>query len=138
MTQVIRSVSELTALRDSIRAQQAALANDHHQRVRLCMGASCIASGALAVRAAMEKELRAQGLSDRVALVETGCLGPCSAGPVLIIGDVFYEAVRPEDCQELVAEHLQKGRILDRLTHRRPDGRGIPHAAEMDFFKRQT
>ena len=55
-----------------------------------------------------------------------------------MIDDVFYENVRPEDAAEIVREHLVKGRVVDRLTHKRPDGRVVPQAADMDFFKRQT
>ena len=35
------------------------------------------------------------------------------------------------------AEHLGRGRVVERLTHKRPDGRAVANAADMDFFKRQ-
>jgi NADH-quinone oxidoreductase subunit F len=134
----IANVQELNAVRDSVRQQKAELSASGHKQIHLCMGASCIASGALKVKAALEKELNDRSLAGWVSIVETGCLGPCSAGPALKIGDVFYEKIRPEDARDLVTEHLLKGRIVDRLTHKRPDGRSVPNAAEMDFFKRQT
>ena len=33
---------------------------------------------------------------------------------------------------------MVRGRSVERLTHKRPDGRNVANAAEMDFFKRQT
>ncbi len=134
----IPSADALRELRDTLTSLQTNRAADGQRQIRLCMGASCIASGAERVREALEQELVTRGLARQVDLLETGCAGPCSGGPVLVIDDVFYEHVQPEDAADLVMEHLTKGRTVDRLTHRRPDGRNIPHAADMDFFKRQT
>ncbi len=55
----------------------------------------------------------------------------------MMIGDVFYEKLAPQDARDIVVEHLGRGRIVERLTHKRPDGRSVPNAADMDFFKRQ-
>ncbi len=64
-------------------------------------------------------------MQQRVSIVGTGCLGPCSGGPALMIDDVFYEKLRPQDAKEIVTEHLGRGRIVERLTHKRPDGRAV-------------
>ena len=137
MTQRIANISELTTLRDAIRAEQAKQAAAGHKQIRICMGASCIASGALKVQAALQNELADRNLQERVSIMGTGCLGPCSGGPALMINSVFYEHLRPQDAKEIVTEHLGRGRIVERLTHKRPDGRALPHAADMDFFRRQ-
>jgi NADH-quinone oxidoreductase subunit F len=133
----LKTPQELTALRDQVRAEEAALKANQHKKIRLCLGASCIASGALVVKDELEKEIANRGLTGKVSIVGTGCLGPCSGGPALMIDDTFYECLKPQDAAELVSEHLAKGKIVDRLTHKRPDGRAIPTAGEMDFFKRQ-
>ena len=136
--QKIASLEDLSALRESVRAEQAARRRDGHVEVRLCMGASCIASGAAQVKAALGRELEAQpALAARVALIETGCMGPCSGGPVMTVGPVFYQHVGPTDVGQIVAEHLLKGRVVERLTFKRPDGRHVHHAGEIDFFRRQ-
>ena len=137
MTQIIKNTKELTALRDAVRAEQARLAAAGHKQVRICMGAGCIASGAPRLKTAIESELSRCGMNDRVSVIGTGCLGPCSAGPTLMIDDIFYENLKPQDGVTLVTEHLGKGQVVDRLTHRRADGRTVAHTAEMDFFKRQ-
>jgi NADH-quinone oxidoreductase subunit F len=134
---LLKTPQELTALRDRVRAEEAALKANQHKKIRLCMGASCIASGALTVKESLEKEIADRNLSQKVSIVGTGCLGPCSGGPALVIDDTFYECLKPQDAAELVGEHLVKGRVVERLTHKRPDGRATPNAADMDFFKRQ-
>ena len=76
--------------------------------------------------------------TSKARICEVGCLGPCSGGPVVVVGDVFYEHLRWQDCAEIVREHLGKGVVVDRLTHRRPDGRHVSRLNEIDFFRRQT
>ncbi|MCL4191940.1 MAG: NAD(P)H-dependent oxidoreductase subunit E, partial [Thermoguttaceae bacterium] len=138
MSQFIASVEQLTALRDQICRQQAEQQAAGSKQVRICMGASCIASGSSRVKAALEEEVAARGMLDDVAIIETGCMGPCSGGPVLMVDDVFYERVRPEDCGEIASQHLINGQIVQRILHRRPDGRAVAQAKDLDFFRRQT
>ena len=138
MSQIIASMQELTELRERVRAEQAAWKAAGNKQVRVCTGAGCIASGSEQVKQAIEAELPRSGAQGRVSVIGTGCLGPCSAGPTLKIDEVFYENVKPQDASVLVQEHVLRGQIVSRLTHRRPDGRKVPNAAEMDFFKRQA
>lgn len=138
MRTTIASVKELGARRDAARAEAAAEKAAGRKRVLLCAGAGCIASGSLKLKESLEKELAVRGMEDRVRIVETGCLGPCSAGPVLMIDDVFYEKLKPQDAAELVNEHLNRGRVVHRLTHKRLDGRDVPSTRDIEFFKRQT
>jgi NADH-quinone oxidoreductase subunit F len=110
MTDIIANIEQLTALRDAVRAEQARLATAGHKQIRLCMGAGCIASGAERVKAAIETELGRCGWKDRVSVVSTGCLGPCSAGPTMVVDEIFYENLKPQDGAAIVAEHIVKGR----------------------------
>jgi NADH-quinone oxidoreductase subunit F len=134
----ITSIEGLRAWRAAVRAEEARQAAAGRRHVRLCMGAGCIASGAQRVRDAMQAELARSGLAERVMIVGTGCLGPCSAGPTLMVDDVCYQNLKPQDGATIVAEHLVRGQVVTRLTHRRADGRNVAHAADLDFFKRQT
>jgi len=138
MSEIIAKVEQLNAIRDAVRAEQAAREASNHRRILLCAGAGCIASGASQVKEALQKELELRSIAHKVTIVETGCLGPCSAGPVLKIDDVLYEKVRPQDAPEIVAEHLIRRRVVHRLTHKRADGRPVASTQDMDFFKRQV
>ena len=50
--------------------------------VLICTGGGCVASGALELSAAMRAAIEKRGLAGEVQVFETGCLGPCAAGPV--------------------------------------------------------
>jgi len=94
------------------------MANSIRTHILVCTGGGCIACGALQVSAALRQSLRAHELQDEVKVVETGCLGPCSVGPVSVVypDGVFYENIKPEDAEEIVTEHLLKGRPVERLS----------------------
>lgn len=138
MTEPLANIDELAALRDRVREEKAAQASSGCTPIRICLGASCIASGALQVQQALQTELEAAGFGDKAVIEEVGCLGPCSGGPVVVVGDVFYENLKPEHCGEIVRSHLVKGQIVERLAHRRPDGRVVAKLDDMEFFRRQT
>ena len=51
---------------------------------------------------------------------------------------VFYSKVRPEDVEEIVSEHLLKGRIVERLVyHEAQAPEGIKSLNETTFYKKQ-
>jgi NADH-quinone oxidoreductase subunit F len=107
----------------------------------ICTGGGCIASGALDVSEAVRAELVKRELSDEIAVIETGCLGPCVQGPVALVypDGVFYQNVHVDDVPEIVEEHLLKGRIVERLVSHAPGTEKTQ--AEMDdipFFNRQV
>ncbi len=107
--------------------------------IHLCAGAGCIASGALEVKDALEKEIEKAGL--KVTVKETGCLGPCAQGPVIQVKpeDVFYERVKPEDAGAIVEQHLKGGKVVESLTHRNhSDGKKVEKTTEIDFYRGQA
>ncbi|MBN1911810.1 MAG: NADH-quinone oxidoreductase subunit NuoF [Pirellulales bacterium] len=138
MSKHIANPKELAKIRDRLQAEEQARRENRHKQIRVCMGASCIASGSRQVKEALEAQMAERGVGENVSLIETGCLGPCSAGPAIMVDETFYENVRPEDAADIIAQHVLKDQPVERLTHKRPDGRDVPAAADMDFFKRQT
>jgi NADH-quinone oxidoreductase subunit F len=108
--------------------------------VLVCTGGGCIASGALEVSAALTLSVTKLGLEHEVKIVETGCLGPCAVGPVAVVypDGVFYQGIKPEDCEEIAQEHLLKGRVVERLVSREHSGDRIPGLQDIEFFKKQV
>ena len=53
-----------------------------------------------------------------VAMVATGCLGFCNAGPLLVIypAGVWYQPKTIEDVDEIVRVHVGEGRIVEHLA----------------------
>lgn len=62
------------------------------------------------------KELGIAG-QGKVRINTAGCLDRCAEGPVLVIypDDVWYSYVDREDLDEIIAEHLINGRVVERL-----------------------
>jgi len=115
--------------------------NAFKSHVLVCAGAGCVASGSLEVSAALRKAIGEHGLAGEVQVVETGCLGPCAAGPVAVVypDGVFYEKIKPADAQEIVSEHLVKGRPVERLVHKASNKEeGVSDIGDIDFFKSQV
>ncbi len=111
--------------------------------VLICGGTGCTSSGSPAIRAHLEKELAAKGLSDEIKVVQTGCFGLCALGPIMIVypEGTFYSRVTEADVTEIVEEHLLKGRVVDRLVYNEPAaGSGKHEVASLSdtgFYKTQ-
>ena len=88
-------------------------------QVLICGGTGCVSSGSQKIRAEFEKQLEINGLQDEIKLVQTGCFGLCSLGPVVIVypDGTFYSRVAETDVEEIVKEHLLKGRPVQRLIY---------------------
>ncbi|MBM4163202.1 MAG: NADH-quinone oxidoreductase subunit NuoF [Lentisphaerae bacterium] len=111
------------------------------EEIRVCVGGSCLASGARDVEAALQTALAAQGLAKKVTVRETGCMGPCARGPVLLVASdqTFYQGVKPEDAAEIVREHLLGGKPVERLLVRDEQTGAVQRACgEIPFFAKQT
>jgi len=137
----ICSVADLTVLREKLQAESQKSAAGDTQQILVCFGGSCLASGAREVRDALKAELAKAGLSEKVQLVETGCMGPCVAGPVALVGQdrTFYQSLKPEDAQEIVTSHICGGKRVERLMIADAEGKiPAPCRQDMEFFKRQT
>ena len=112
----------------------------YRSHVLVCGGTGCTSSGSQRIRDRLEKEIAANGLSEEVGVVKTGCFGLCALGPVMIVypEGTFYSMVQEEDIPEIVSEHLLKGRVVTRLLYDETTktDRIIP-LNETDFYKKQ-
>ncbi len=112
----------------------------YRSHVLVCGGTGCSSSGSKRIQEEFENQLKANGLEDEVKLVQTGCFGLCALGPVVVIypEGAFYSRVKPEDVQEIVVEHLLKGRIVTRLLYDESvEEQQIKPLEEVDFYKKQ-
>jgi (2Fe-2S) ferredoxin len=62
------------------------------------------------------KQLKLSG-AGKVRVNMAGCLDRCELGPVMVIYPeaVWYTYIDREDIDEIISEHLQNGRIVERL-----------------------
>lgn len=108
--------------------------------VLVCAGAGCVSSGCHATQQALVEELSMQGLQGEIKVIETGCIGTCDLGPVIVVypDGVFYSKVGADDARLIVREHLLKGRVVNRLLYRDPlTSQLVQTYGEMEFFNRQ-
>lgn len=63
------------------------------------------------------ESLEENGLSGDVMVSNTGCLGLCNDGPVVVIypEGTWYGKVTPDDVEEIVESHLMGGEVVTRL-----------------------
>ena len=87
-------------------------------RIILCDGTACINSGARKLTALLREQLAGHGLSDRVTIGLSGCLGMCEKGPIMVVnpGYTIYGGLVESDIPEIVEEHLVNGHPIARLA----------------------
>ncbi|MBN2347253.1 MAG: FAD-dependent oxidoreductase [Bacteroidales bacterium] len=139
--QKINSIEELITTHDKLKKEVDKSGKAAKEKILLCTGGGCIASGSLKIKEKFEQVLRDKNLGDKVSLVCTGCLGPCSKGPVVIMANdrVFYQNLVLNDVDEIVESHLINGKIVDRLTyHEEGSQKPVPLVNDISFFNRQT
>jgi len=108
--------------------------------ILICGGTGCRASASELIQSNLENALKAKGLEDEVQVVTTGCFGFCEKGPIVKIlpDNTFYIEVKPEDAEEIIEEHIVKGRQVMRLLYTDPDKKEtISDAKNMGFYKKQ-
>ncbi|WP_027388893.1 NuoF family protein [Chrysiogenes arsenatis] len=119
--------ADLQQLAETVQEQLAAL--DWH--ILVCFSTPCLASGAAAIKEALDAALQTAGLPATVAVTATGCVGPCSRGPLVTVkqrgrADVLYEKVTPEFVTQ----------IVDALSQTQlPTAQQVP--ADLPFFQKQ-
>ena len=114
----------------------------YRAHVLCCGGTGCTSSGSAQIIERFEQKIKEAGLEKEVKVVRTGCFGLCEAGPVVIVypEGTFYSRVKVEDVDEIVSEHLLKGRHVqhlvytDHATHEQNANKGLH---DINFYKHQ-
>ena len=113
----------------------------YRAHVLVCGGTGCTSSGSAELIERFEKDLAEKGLDKEVKVVRTGCFGLCEAGPIVIVypEGAFYSRVKVEDVDEIVEEHLLKGRIVERLLHKDEEEQDVATTLDdIEFYKKQN
>lgn len=82
-------------------------------RVFLCCSPPCLAAGADRVHTALEERISRSACGTTLELVATGCMGPCSKGPLLRVTtatgrEATYEKVTPLTAVRILEQHLSE------------------------------
>lgn len=113
---------------------------NYKYHILICGGTGCRASKSDQIHARFDAILAEKGLADEVQVVETGCFGFCEKGPIvkMLPDNTFYVQVTPDNCEEIVNEHLIKGRKVQKLLYVDPDKKEhVSDSKQMGFYKKQ-
>ena len=93
--------------------------------ILICAGGACISAGEKSVKETLEEKLQEYSLENVIKVVETGCMGACDLGPIMVIypeGVFFTRRLSQKMCQKIVEEHLLKGRVVNDLLYKGDKG----------------
>ena len=111
--------------------------------VLVCGGTGCTSSKSQLVRARFEEKIKEVKLDKEVQVVGTGCFGLCEEGPIVIVypEGSFYSRMTVDRVDEIVEEHLLKGRIVEKYLFK--EKAKVEHAEEhkslmdVQFYSKQ-
>lgn len=89
-----------------------------------CQNRTCRRDGSQTALEVLRHELALHGLTESVELHETGCLGQCGNGPMLMVlqtaarQEVWYDRVQANEIPLVVKEHLLGGRPVGDMLYR--------------------
>ena len=114
------NLDELKKLKEKAQRQVALREGNKKYRVVFSMGTSGIAAGAREVMTTMLDELDKRGIDD-VEVAVTGDIGLVDAEPVIRVEEatgekVTYAKVNADGARKIVAEHLEKGKVVKGLA----------------------
>ena len=112
----------------------------YKMHILVCGGTGCRASASKNIICRLEDCLKERALEDEVQVIATGCFGFSEKGPIVKImpDNTFYVQVKPEDAEEIVNEHIIKGRKVERLLYKEPSKKvTVSDSKHMEFYKKQ-
>lgn len=117
----MKSLAELAAIRE--RMQNKVIIREGAAATRVVVGmATCgIAAGARPVLTAFVEGVAGTGLSDKVTVTQTGCIGICQYEPVVEVYEegkekVTYVQMTAEKAQVVLEKHLKGGMVVEEYT----------------------
>ena len=117
----MKSLAELAAIRDKMKDKVILREGTGEIRVVVGMATCGIAAGARPVLNAFVEGVSKEGLSDKVTVSQTGCIGVCQYEPVVEIFEadkekVTYIKMTPEKAAEVIEKHLKGGKVIYEYT----------------------
>ena len=117
----MKSLAELQAIKDKMKSKIVLREGTGDVRVVVGMATCGIAAGARPVLNAFVEEVSNAGLTDKVTVSQTGCVGYCQLEPIVEIHEagkdkVTYIHMTAEKAREVVEKHLKGGKVVSEYT----------------------
>ena len=117
----MKSLAELAAIREKMKDRVVLREGQGDIRVVVGMATCGIAAGARPVLSAFVEGVSSEGLSDKVTVTQTGCIGICQYEPVVEIFEsgkekVTYVKMNADKAKEVIEKHLKGGNVVAEYT----------------------
>ncbi len=117
----MKTLAELQAIKDKMKDKVVLREGCDDIRVVVGMATCGIAAGARPVLNAFVEGVNEAGLSGKVAVSQTGCIGICQYEPVVEIYEsgkdkVTYVKMDTEKAKRVIEEHLKGGKVIAEYT----------------------
>ena len=117
----MKSLAELQAIKDKMKNKIVLREGTSDIRVVVGMATCGIAAGARPVLAAFVEEVNNAGLTEKVTVSQTGCVGYCQLEPIVEVYEagkekITYIKMTPDKAKAVVEKHLKGGNVVTEYT----------------------
>ena len=117
----MKSLEELMAIKAKMKDKVAIRQASDEIRVVVGMATCGIAAGARPVLNAFVEGVAEAGLTDKVTVTQTGCIGICQYEPVVEVfvqgnEKVTYVKMTAEKAKEVIEKHIKGGKVVTEYT----------------------
>ena len=117
----MKSLAELAAIREKMKDKVSLREGSNETRIVVGMATCGIAAGARPVLNAFVEGVSNAGLTDKVTVTQTGCIGICQYEPVVEIFEagkekVTYVKMSADKVERVINEHLKGGNVVAEYT----------------------
>jgi len=137
MNKEIKSIAQLEEIKKEFLDNR----EKYKYQILVCGGTGCVSSNCAAIETAVRAELEAQGIAKDVKVYQTGCMGICALGPLMMVlpDRTFYTKLNPEKAKEIVQSHLVQNKPIEEYTYYdKTLMKYIPKMDDIEFFKAQV
>ncbi|MDD2503856.1 MAG: NADH-quinone oxidoreductase subunit NuoF, partial [Clostridia bacterium] len=133
----VSSIDNLKQIKDRYNKESA----KYKYQILVCAGAGCISSDCGQVRDAVIEQVKALSMEDEIRIYETGCMGTCAAGPIMLIlpERIFYTKLTPDTAKFIVNSHIAEHTIaVEHTFFDETLQKHIPKIDDINFFREQV
>ena len=117
----MKSLEELMAIKAKMQDKVSVRTSSGDIRIVVGMATCGIAAGARPVLNAFVEGVSEAGLTDKIQVTQTGCIGICQYEPVVEIYEkdkekVTYVKMTADKAKEVVEKHIKGGQIVTEYT----------------------
>ena len=133
----IENIYQLEEIKKTFLKQQ----SSYKHNVLVCGGAGCVSSNCKEIENALRDELRRFEFDDSINVYQTGCMGMCTLGPMILVlpERTLYVNLTPDKVHDIVKWHFGHGETISEYTYYNPTTQEyVPCIDDIDFYKSQV